>query len=83
MGCQERHGDHGSNHIGTQTAEIVKSVIFRVLNGVLNPGKAQDRLEVVNVAGTKIHEIINALASRTESPSWAQGNAAIWRAIPG
>ena len=38
MGCQERHGGHGSYHIGTQTAEIVEDVVFRVRDGVLDPG---------------------------------------------
>ena len=33
--------------------------MFRVLNGVLHPGKAQDSLEVVNAVGTKVYELIN------------------------
>ena len=56
------------NHIGAQSAEMVKNVIFRVLNGVLNPGKAQDRLEVVNAVGTKIHELINGFGLKNHEP---------------
>ena len=61
-GFEERHADNRSGSLDiilTKNAKPVENVIFRVRDGVLNPRKAQGRLEVVNSADAKVHELIN------------------------